>query len=49
MSNWTIRCANDYLKHIYNRLQEILLSYHVNQCDETPVDVKAGTRAICVM
>ena len=39
MSNWTIRCANDYLKHIYNRLQQILLSYHVNQCDETPVDV----------
>lgn len=39
MSNWTIRCANNYLKHMYDRLEQILLSYHVNQCDETPVDV----------
>ena len=39
MSNWTIRCANNYLKYIYDRLEQILLSYHVNQCDETTVDV----------
>lgn len=39
MSNWTIRCAEDYFTPLYERLREILLSYHVTQADETPVEV----------
>ena len=39
MSNWTIRCAEDYFTPLYDRLREILLSYHVTQADETPVEV----------
>ena len=39
MANWTIDCARRYLYPMYSLLHEILLSYHVNQCDETPVQV----------
>ena len=39
MSNWTIRCAEDYFTPLYDRLREVLLSYHVTQADETPVEV----------
>ena len=39
MANWTIECARRYLFPMYTLLHEILLSYHVNQCDETPVQV----------
>ena len=39
MSNWTIRCARKYLVPIYEILHQILLEYHVNQCDESPVQV----------
>lgn len=39
MANWTIECSQRYLFPMYTLLHEILLSYHVNQCDETPVQV----------
>lgn len=39
MANWTIRCTEKYLVPIYDMLHQILLTYHVNQCDETPVQV----------
>lgn len=39
MSNWTIRCAEDYFKPFCEKLREILLSLHVTQSDETPVNV----------
>lgn len=39
MSNWTVKCAEKYLKFMYDRLQVVLLTFPVNQCDETPVDV----------
>ena len=39
MANWTIECAERYLFPMYTLLHEILLTYHVNQCDETPVQV----------
>ena len=39
MANWTIECAQRYLFPMYTLLHEILLTYHVNQCDETPVQV----------
>ena len=39
MANWTILCAQKYLFPVYTLLHEILLTYHVNQCDETPVQV----------
>jgi hypothetical protein len=39
MANWTIRCAQKYLVPVYDLLHQVLLSYHVNQCDETPVQV----------
>lgn len=39
MANWTIECAKRYLFPMYTLLHEILLSLHVNQCDETPVQV----------
>lgn len=39
MSNWTIKCSRRYLFPMYELLHDILLTYHVNQCDETPVQV----------
>ena len=39
MANWTIRCAELYLLPIWELLHDILLEYHVTQCDETPVQV----------
>ena len=39
MANWIIKCSEKYLVPVYNMLHEILLTYHVNQCDETPVQV----------
>lgn len=39
MANWTIRCAQQYLFPIWELLHEVLLEYHVSQCDETPVQV----------
>lgn len=39
MANWSIRCSDRYLRPLYDRLREELLKYHVNQCDETRVEV----------
>ena len=39
MSNWTINCTERYLVAIYERILQELLTYHVNQCDETTVEV----------
>ena len=39
MANWTIECTRRYLFPMYTLLHEILLTYHVNQCDESPVQV----------
>ena len=39
MANWTIRCTQLYLFPIWEFLHEVLLEYHVTQCDETPVQV----------
>ena len=39
MANWTILCARRYLQPLYDRMKEELFTYHVNQCDETPVEV----------
>ncbi len=39
MSNWTVQCANRYFKPLYERMKQELFKYHVNQCDETPVQV----------
>jgi len=34
MANWSIQCANKYLKPLYDRLRTELLKHHVLQCDE---------------
>lgn len=39
MANWTIACAEKYLAPLYEALKQELLKYHVNQADETPVQV----------
>lgn len=39
MANWTILCAERYLKPVYDRLKEEFFRYHVTQADETPVEV----------
>ena len=39
MANWVIAIAMKYLLPLYLVLKGILLEYHVNQADETPVEV----------
>ena len=39
MSNWLIRCANDWLKPIYDRLKKHLLEHDVLHGDETTLQV----------
>ena len=39
MSNWLIRCANDWLKPIYERLHQLLCDSEVLHADETTVQV----------
>ena len=39
MANWVITIANRYLDPMYRHLKNRLLTYHVNQADETPVNV----------
>lgn len=39
MSNWLIRCAEDWLKPIYDRLHELLCSNEVLHADETTLQV----------
>ena len=37
MSNWVIRCADSWLKPIYERMREKLLTYDLIMCDETTI------------
>ena len=39
MSNWTVWTAERYLLPVYNFMKTRQLEAHVNQCDETPVEV----------
>lgn len=39
MSNWLIKCAEDYLTPIYNRLHERLIEHEVLHADETTLQV----------
>ena len=39
MANWTIKLAKDYFIPFCERMKYHLLQLHVNQCDETPVQV----------
>jgi transposase len=39
MANWIIRCSEDWLKPLYDRLREILLKRDVLHADETTVQV----------
>jgi hypothetical protein len=39
MSNWTVWSAERYFLPVYNRMKERQLEAHVNQCDETPLEV----------
>ena len=39
MSNWTVWTAERYLRPVYERMKKRQLEAHVNQCDETPVEV----------
>ena len=46
MADWTIKFAQRYLFVVYDRLQEELLKYPVNQADETPVRVLNDGREV---
>ena len=39
MSNWVIRSAERYFQPVYDLMIRTQLQAHVNQCDETPVEV----------
>ncbi len=39
MSNWTVWTAERYLQPVYDLMKKHQLKAHVNQCDETPVEV----------
>jgi transposase len=39
MSNWIIRCAEDWLRPIYDRLRQLLCEREALHADETPVQV----------
>ena len=39
MANWVIYCSMRYFAPLWERLKEELLKYHVNQADETTVNV----------
>ncbi len=39
MSNWSLRCTEDYLVPIYDRLHERLLQHEVLHADETTLQV----------
>lgn len=39
MSNWTVWSAERYFRPVYNLMKAIQLQAHVNQCDETPLEV----------
>lgn len=39
MSNWLIRCAEDYLYLLYDQMKKVMLSGHYIHCDETRLQV----------
>ena len=39
MSNWTVWTAERYLQPVYEQMKSRQLEAHVNQCDETPLEV----------
>ena len=39
VSNWLVNTSERYLSPVYVRMKDALLAVHVNQCDETPVEV----------
>lgn len=39
MSNWTVWTAERFLRPMYKLMKEEQLKAHVNQCDETPVEI----------
>ncbi len=39
MSNWTVWAAERYFQPVYGLMKKSQLSAHVNQCDETPLEV----------
>jgi hypothetical protein len=39
MSNWTVWSAERYFLPVYDLMKEYQLEAHVNQCDETPLEV----------
>lgn len=44
MANWTIKCAENYLSLLYDRLHKELFSFEVLQADETTVEVSKDGR-----
>ena len=45
MANWMIRCSENCLSLLYDRLHRELFRYHVLQADETPVEVSKDGRS----
>lgn len=39
MSNWMIRCAEDYLYLVYNQMKKVMLQGQYTHCDETRIQV----------
>ena len=39
MANWTIKCADDYITPVVDRMRELLIQRDVLHADETPVQV----------
>ncbi|MBR1390486.1 MAG: IS66 family transposase [Lachnospiraceae bacterium] len=39
ISNWTVWCAERFLRPVYDLMKIHQLEAHVNQCDETPLEV----------
>lgn len=39
MANWVVSCSEKYFDPVYERMRRKLLEYHVNQSDETTVEV----------
>ena len=39
MANWTIKCADDYITPVVDRMKELLLKRDILHADETPVQV----------
>lgn len=43
MANWVIRCSQDWLSLVYDRMRKELLGRKVLHADETPIQVLKGT------